>query len=174
VSTDNPNTNGDGNKSLSADQILTLFKFYQDKGWAVKLQALTCITWFTPAIFALLAFSANEYFGEGLPTTLAAVAAATALLLTVFLWRLIGTGLSHANSDYRQAEAVLSLDVSRRLLPPELVTIMRGHPHPDDRSQLEHVGPQFLKTLTFAGRLLILSALWALFLAAMTLLPLLG
>ena len=47
--------------SLTRDQALTMFKMYEDKGWAVKQQILAIFSFLTPVIFGLIGFCATDY-----------------------------------------------------------------------------------------------------------------
>jgi len=90
-------------KTLSLQEALSLFKMYEDKGWEVKKQVMTIVTWLTAAIFALIAFAVK---GDGNAYT-AETATLAALALSVFMALIIYGSLRHAHRDYVKADELL-------------------------------------------------------------------
>lgn len=92
--------------TLKQEEVLKLFKMYEDKGWEVKKQVLTIVTWLTTAIFALIAFAFKD---DGNPYTdeTAALAIKTALAFSVFMALIIFGSLRHAHRDYVKADELL-------------------------------------------------------------------
>ena len=46
--------------NLSQSEVLSTFKTYEDKGWAVKQQVNNIFVWLTPIVFVLLAYFTKE------------------------------------------------------------------------------------------------------------------
>src|SRR4051794_29287631 len=91
---------------LTRDQAITMFKMYEDKGWAVKQQMLSLFGLLTPVVFGLLAFCAKDYFSSDVSTTTIA-AGWTTVSLSVFIAFLIVLSLLHANRDYTRSHQLL-------------------------------------------------------------------
>ena len=108
-------------------QAIDLFKMYEDKGWAVKQQVMTIVSWLSPIIFGLIAFSVKDYCSASATQT-TNLALATALALSVFLSVVIYGSFRHADRDYEKADKLLEMAKDS---PQALYGIMRvGQPKP--------------------------------------------
>jgi hypothetical protein len=148
---------------LTRDQALTLFKLYEDKGWAVKQQMLAIFGLLTPVVFGLLAFCVRDYLSTISTTTIAA--GWTTFVLSVFLAVLIVLSLLHANRDYTRSHQVLELARDKALFPEEILKVMRGDDrehHPSDcHEAFGHIGWQFRAIMGMGFALVMVSFLVA-------------
>jgi hypothetical protein len=110
------------------DQALSLFKIYEDMGWGAKQQMVSIVTWLTPFIFGLIAFSVKSYCDalSSAPTSLAtaSLASATALALSTFMLVMICGTLRRAENNYKKADEVKNDANANGLLPPTVYKIM--------------------------------------------------
>jgi Na+/proline symporter len=88
------------------DQALTLFKKYEDQGWAVKQQMLAIFGLLIPVVSGLIPYCVKNYFSKEAPEATTA-AGWTAFFLSVFMAALIFISLLHANNDYTRSQKVL-------------------------------------------------------------------
>jgi hypothetical protein len=121
---------GGQDDSVARKEVLDLFKMYEDKGWAVKQQVITIVTWLSPVIFGLIAFSIKDYCSaSGARTTNLAIS--TALALSIFMSLVIYGSLRHSNRDYEKADKLLrELKVKDPYPQHVYETIKEGQPEP--------------------------------------------
>src|SRR5215813_1796156 len=94
--------------NLSQSEVITLFKMYEDKGWAVKQQVNNIFVWLTPIIFVLLAYVTKESCSlTSSSDDTARLALFAAIFLSVILCILIFGSLRHADQDYQKADRVM-------------------------------------------------------------------
>jgi hypothetical protein len=144
-----------GEQVLTKEQALEIFKMYEDKGWAVKQQMLTMVTWLTPIVFGLIAFCAKDYFSDQLSTT-TQVAGWTGFALSFFMSFLVVMSLLHANRDYERAHQVIEhardkllwQDVLNVILDKEKLYVPKG---------FRHIGWQFKLIMGFACLLVLIT-----------------
>jgi hypothetical protein len=154
------------------DQALTLFRKYEDQGWAVKQQMLAIFGLLTPVIFGLIAYCVKNYFSKEAPEATTA-AGWTAFFLSVFMAALIFISLLHANNDYTRSQKVLDDSSKKKLLPDEILEIMldkEGQRRSSLlllllpqrwRNQFCYIGWQFIAIMYFALLLVLVSFLVA-------------
>ena len=147
-------------KALSRDQALTLFKTYEDKGWAIKQQMLAIFGLLTPVVFALIAFCAQEYFSGNVTVTTKA-AGWTAFWLSLFMSSLVIMSLAHANKDYISSRKVLQHAKIKTLLPTEIIKILPDEKDVKD-TLFSYVGWQFFAIMVFTVLLVLFTLLVAL------------
>src|SRR6266540_1199269 len=103
--------------NLSQSEVITLFKMYEDKGWAVKQQVNSIVAWLTPIIFVLLTYFAKESCSptpsSSGATNLALVALTAAVPLSATLCIIIFGSLRHADRDYQKADKVMRQNAPR-------------------------------------------------------------
>src|SRR5829696_5262441 len=112
-------------------EAVDLFKMYEDKGWAVKTQMISIVSWVTPIVFGLLAVAAKAQCSRSSPSDLLAnvgpLASATASLIALFMVGLILGSLSHAEMDYRKADDIMEHAKKLHLFPGKVHTIIEKH-----------------------------------------------
>ena len=106
---------------------------YEDMGWGAKQQMVSIVTWLTPFIFGLIAFSVKSYcdaLSTSAPTSLAtaSLASATALALSTFMLVMIWGTLRRAENNYKKADDVKDNANKLGLLPPTIYRIMSYQP----------------------------------------------
>jgi hypothetical protein len=151
---------------LTRDQALTIFKLYEDKGWAVKEQMLAIFGLLTPVVFGLLAFCVKDCLSKTISTTTTA-AGWTTLLLSCFLAFLIVLSLLHANKDYTRSHQVLEQAKANGLFPQEILKVIQGEDKKRHSSLWHkgfgHIGWQFIAIMVLGLCLVVVSlvvALW--------------
>ncbi|MDM0118119.1 hypothetical protein QTI66_39310 [Variovorax sp. J22R133] len=145
---------------LTREQTLTIFKLYEDKGWAVKQQMLATFGLLTPIVFGLLAFCAKDYLSHTISTTTIAAGWAT-FSLSLLLAFLIILSLIHANKDYTRSHQLLDHAKANGIFPQETMKILQGEDtnrHPCFR----YIGGQFIAILSLGVLLVVVSLLFAL------------
>jgi hypothetical protein len=123
---------------LTRDQVLTMFKLYEDKGWAVKQQMLAIFGQLTPVVFGLLAFCTKDYLSNTISTTTTA-AGWTTFSLSLFLAFLIVLSLIHANKDYSRSHQVLEQAKAKELFPQDILKVIQSEDR-QRRPSLWHEG----------------------------------
>ncbi|HET9867063.1 MAG TPA: hypothetical protein VFQ06_07220 [Nitrospira sp.] len=149
---------------LTRDQALTIFKMYEDKGWAVKQQMLATFGLLTPVVFALLAFCSKDYLSMKITATTTA-AGWTTFLLSLFQAFLIVLSLLHANKDYSRSHQVLEQARAKDLFPQDILKVLQGE-HREFRSSPWHkafgfIGWQFVAIMALGFVLVVASLLLA-------------
>jgi hypothetical protein len=116
------------------EKALELFKMYEEKGWAVKQQMVTMVSWVTPIVFGLLGFAAKEHCSPSsgsetvqLVENLGPLASATASLIASFMALVIFGNLNHAENDYAKADKVMSHASKLDLFPADIQTLFKPH-----------------------------------------------
>src|SRR4051794_6960281 len=101
---------------LPLDQSQTLFSVYENKGWSVKQQVTTFVTWLTPVVVSLIGLSLSQY---GRAEGLANLASLTAFASSVFMAGIVWGSLRHADRDYERADA--ALEEGKHLFPERVL-----------------------------------------------------
>ena len=90
------------------DQALSIFQFYENKGFADKQQMMTMVTWLTAFVFSLLGYCAVSIFGDkpfsGISVSLAGWAA---LVLSAYAVYMVYEFLDHAEKNYEKADQIV-------------------------------------------------------------------
>jgi hypothetical protein len=107
---------------LSRSEAFSMFKMYEDKGWAVKQQVNTIVTLLAPVIFGLLAFFAKEFCCSSTSPMHTANLASGTVVLSIFLVLLIFGSLRHADQDYQKADEVM--EQTKHLFPKTTLNTM--------------------------------------------------
>ena len=110
---------------LRRDEVLSIFKMYEDKGWSVKQQMINIVTWLTTFVFGLIAFSARDLCSSSAVQATGLAGLAAVLLSAVMLLLVIGS-LKHADLDYLKADEVL--EPAKNLFPEETFNTIRKTP----------------------------------------------
>ena len=143
---------------LNREQTFGLIKMYEDKGWAVKQQMFSSVSWLTPVIFALMAFSFTS-------KNYVIIASLTAFVLAIFLLLLVLLSLAHASKDYVRAHEVIEYVRRSDLFPAEILKVMLEKDDQKLNKILPFIGKQFEIILFFVCIVALVSlivAIWKL------------
>jgi hypothetical protein len=110
---------------LRREEVLSIHKMYEDKGWSVKQQMITIVAWLTTFVFALLAFSARDVCNPS-AVKVTGLAGLAAFLLSGVMVALVLGSLRHADLDYLKADEVL--EPAKHLFPAATFKTIRKTP----------------------------------------------
>ena len=151
--------------ALTREQFISIFKMYEDKGWAVKQQMLAVFGLLTPVVFALLAFCAKDHLSNTMSAT-TTVASWTTFALSLFMAFLIVLSLLHANRDYTRSHQLVEQANAEGLFPQEVLKVIRGEERKHDPSLWHkgfgYIGWQFIAIMFLGLFLVVVSLLVAL------------
>ena len=95
------------NPLQSLDQALSLFEFYENKGFADKQQMMSLVTWLTAFVFALIAFCITKIYGdEPFDETTVFLAGLAAVALSLYAIYITYEFLDHAEKNYSKADKI--------------------------------------------------------------------
>jgi hypothetical protein len=124
-------------KRWTSEQALSLFKVYEDRGWQAKQQMVSMVTWLTPIIFGLLAYSVKSYDPASASSASASAspASAAALALSMVMTALIWGALKRADNIYELADKVISKAKATGVLPAPIEEIVPGHQEKENNQE---------------------------------------
>jgi hypothetical protein len=154
VSDGNPAKSSSKGEQFTAENALSLFRLYEDKGWAVKQQMLASVGWLTPFVFGLLAYP----FTKSPDPSNIEVAGLTAFFLSLFMALLTVISLMHANRDYQRSHDVIKYARGKTLLPDDIFKIILGEKDnldllkEDEWQWLRKLKQLWLRLFSYIGR----------------------